>query len=153
MKLSKTLCLISFYGLICISCATERPSASPTRNLLSNITEKTPNHISRSISNDLNLMKYSVEITNSFAKNKVYSNDDVNKQIATLKFHITEYLYAVKEYNTVGKEKALYNYEKSYKKLQKQKNKLPEYEQEVLNRFLVNIKTNVSLIESLKNTP
>ena len=98
-------------------------------------------------------MKYSAEITNSFAKNKVYSNDDVNKQIATLKFHITEYLYAVKEYNTVGKEKALYNYEKSYKKLQKQKNKLPEYEQEVLNRFLVNIKTNVSLIESLKNTP
>lgn len=58
----------------------------------------------------------------------------------------------MKEHNTVGKEKALYNYEKSYKKIQKLKNNLNEDEQEILNRFLVNIKTNVTLIESLKDT-
>lgn len=149
----KIFFLISFYGLISISCATEKPSTSPTRNLLTNISETTPSNINRSISNDLDLMRYSAEITNSFANSKPCSNKNINEEVATLKFNVNEYLYAVKEYNTVGKERALYNYEKSYKKIQKLKNKLPEYEQEVLNRLLVNIKTNITLIESLKHTP
>ena len=77
----------------------------------------------------------------------------MNEEVLALKFTISEYLYAVKEHNMIGKEKSFFNYEKSYKKLQKLKNKLNPEEQDILNRFLVKIKTNISLIESLKDTP
>lgn len=135
--------------LFFVSCSVEKVNLSPTTQTLSNININTPEKVFKEIKADTNFVKYSSEITNSFSSVTYFSTKEVNKEIYELKFFISEYLYAVQEHNTVGKEKTFYNYEKSYKKLQKFKNKLPIEEQEILNRFLVNIKTNISLINSI----
>lgn len=136
--------------LFFVSCSVEKVNLSPTTQTLSNININTPEKVFKEIKADTNFVKYSSEITNSFSSVTYFSTKEVNKEIYELKFFISEYLYTIQEHNTVGKEKAFYNYEKSYKKLQKFKNRLPIEEQEILNRFLVNIKTNISLINSIK---
>ena len=152
MNVLKVLGIIGICGFVVSACATEKNNLSPTTALIANISEKTPEDVVKNISDNLDLIKYSSDITNAFSSCSSFSQKTVNEEFSNLKFYITEYLYAVKEHNTVGKEKALYNYEKSYKKIQKLKNNLNEDEQETLNRFLVNIKTNITLIESLKDT-
>lgn len=135
--------------LFFVSCSVEKVNLSPTTQTLSNISISTPENVFKEIKKDANFIKYSSEITNSFSSVTYFSTKEVNKEIYELKFFISEYIYATQEHNTIGKENAFYNYEKSYKKLQKFKNKLPVEEQEILNRFLVNIKTNISLISSI----
>ena len=152
MNVLKVLGIIGICGFVVSACATEKNNLSPTTALIANISEKTPEDVVKNISDNLDLIKYSSDITNAFSSCSSFLQKPVNEEFSNLKFYITEYLYAVKEHNTMGKEKALYNYEKSYKKIQKLKNNLNEDEQEILNRFLVNIKTNITLIESLKDT-
>lgn len=143
---------IRIFGLLIIlslvSCSVEKANLSPVSNIVSDISSS--RDFSKSFESSTHIIKYSSEITNSFSQIPSFSKKEINDEISNLKFYISEYIYAIKEYNTVGKEKALFNYEKSYKRIQKLKNKLPLTEQDILNRFLVNIKTNMSLLESQK---
>lgn len=148
MKL-KVLCFLGIV-LLATSCSVEKMGISPTANLISN--EKKAEISAKNFGNNIELIKYSSEITNALEQYS-FPQKEVNKEISDLKFYVQEYLYAIREYNTIGREKAFYKYEQAYKKAQKQKHKLREEEQEILNRFLVNIKTNMSLIENLKDQP
>lgn len=143
---------VRIFGLLMIlsivSCSVEKANLSPTSNIVSDISSS--KDFSKSFENDTHIIKYSSEITNSFSNLPSFSTKEINSEISNLKFNVSEYIYATREHNTIGKEKAIFNYEKSYKKIQKLKSKLSIEEQEILNRFLVNIKTNISLIESLK---
>lgn len=143
---------VRIFGLLMIlsivSCSVEKANLSPTSNIVSDITSS--KDFSKSFETDTHIIKYSSEITNSFSNLPSFSTKEINSEISNLKFNVSEYIYAIREHNTIGKEKAVFNYEKSYKKIQKLKSKLSIEEQEILNRFLVNIKTNISLIESLK---
>lgn len=143
---------VFFFGFLLISCATERPNFSPTNSLLNQISANTLESAVRETSHNLELIKYTSEITNTFDEGNGISEESIQQEINQLKFYVSEYIFAVKEHNIVGREKSLYNYEKSYKKIQKLKNRLSPKEAEELNRFLVKIKTNINLIESLKNT-
>lgn len=105
------------------------------------------------VGTNVELIKYTAELTNTTSSFPKFSDEDVNKEISRLKFNVSEYVYAVKEFNRTGKEKAFYNYENSYKKIQRLRNRLSPDEQNILNRFMVNIKTNITLVESLKSTP
>lgn len=138
--------------LAVMSCSVEKVNLSPTTPLLTtqNVSAKS---FSKDINDNIDFIKYSSEITNTLSLYDDFSNKEVNKTFSDLKFNITEYLYAIREHNTVGREKAFYNYEMSYKKIQKQKTRLSDDNQEILNRILVNIKTNLNLIESLTSTP
>lgn len=137
--------------LALVSCSVEKINLSPTTSLL-NAKDISAKNLSKDINNNVDFIKYSSEITNTLALQNDFSNKEVNKTFSDLKFNITEYLYAIREHNTVGREKAFYNYETTYKKIQKQKSKLSPENQEILNRILVNVKTNLNLIESLNTT-
>ena len=142
------------FCLLLVSCSVEKVSVSPATTLLSEVSYDTFTDAADGIETKIEFINYSSEINNAFQNSLIsFSKKEVNEEVSALKFTISEYLYAVKEHNTIGKEKSFFNYEKSYKKLQKLKNKLNPEEQDTLNRFLVKIKTNISLIESLKDTP
>lgn len=135
--------------LALMSCSAEKVNLSPTTTLL-NANEVSTKSLSKDINNNVDFIKYSSEITNTLSLRNDFANKEVNKTFADLKFNIAEYIYAIREHNTVGKERAYYNYENSYKKIQKQKSKLTPENQEILNRILVNVKTNLNLISSLE---
>ena len=142
------------FCLLLVSCGIEKVSVSPATALLSEVSYDTFADAANGIETKIEFINYSSEINNAFQNSLIsFSKKEVNEEVSALKFTISEYLYAVKEHNTIGKEKSFFNYEKSYKKLQKLKNKLNPEEQDTLNRFLVKIKTNITLIESLKDTP
>lgn len=142
------------FCLLLVSCSVEKVSVSPATALLSEVSYDTFADAADDIETKIEFINYSSEINNTFQNSLIsFSKKEVNEEVSALKFTISEYLYAVKEHNMVGKEKSFFNYEKSYKKLQKLKNKLNPEEQDTLNRFLVKIKTNITLIESLKDTP
>lgn len=141
------------FCLLLVSCSVEKVSVSPATALLSEVSYDTFTDAADGIETKIEFINYSSEINNAFQNSLIsFSKKEVNEEVSALKFTISEYLYAVKGHNMVGKEKSFFNYEKSYKKLQKLKNKLNPEEQDILNRFLVKIKTNISLIESLKDT-
>ena len=141
------------FCLLLVSCSVEKVSVSPATALLSEVSYDTFTDAADDIETKIEFINYSSEINNAFQNSLIsFSKKEVNEEVLALKFTISEYLYAVKEHNMIGKEKSFFNYEKSYKKLQKLKNKLNPEEQDILNRFLVKIKTNISLIESLKDT-
>jgi hypothetical protein len=142
------------FCLLLVSCSVEKVSVSPATTLLSEVSYDTFTDAADGIETKIEFINYSSELNNAFQNSLIsFSKKEVNEEVSALKFTISEYLYAIKEHNTIGKEKSFFNYEKSYKKLQKLKNKLNPEEQDTLNRFLVKIKTNITLIESLKDTP
>lgn len=142
-----SLCGIYF---LTMACSVEKVNLSPAFHLSSN-TNNISDKTFYSSENRAEFIRYSSDITHFFTlmNGYVFTNKEINQEISNLKFIVSEYIYAVREHNSVGRNKALYNYEKSYKKLQKFRKKASLDEQEMLNRFLVNIKTNITLIESL----
>ncbi|WP_449401543.1 hypothetical protein [Chryseobacterium wanjuense] len=64
-----------------------------------------------------------------------------------MKYSLQNYLYAIDANNASGKNRAIKNFEKSYKKIQKLRENLNKDDDEVLNRYLVRLKTNISAIE------
>ena len=69
-----------------------------------------------------------------------------------LKLSITDYVYAIKQENSLEKSNAYKKYTDSYKNIQTIKTQLSKDELELLNRFLVKVKTNISLIDSINFT-
>ena len=137
--------------LLTTSCSVEKENLSPTKSIFDEIQSYTPKNIQQEIENQSNFILYSSEITNSFKEVKNLSYPAINPEIYNLQFYITEFIYATQAYNDIDKEKAFSKYEKAYKKVKKLKNKLPDEEQQRLNQFLVKVKTNMSLIETIKD--
>ena len=76
-----------------------------------------------------------------------FKNNGLNDEITSLKYSLQNYLYAIDASNSAGKSRALKSFEKSYKKIQKLRQNLDRDDDEVLNRYLVRLKTNISVIE------
>lgn len=134
--------LIFFFAL---SCSAEKINLSPVGN---SILEKGEGVQTYSYSERKNLIVYSSEITNLISSFPKFRNDAVNKEVTNLKYHLKDYIGAVESYNINGRNNAQRSFEKSYKKLQKLRPYLNSDEDQVLNRYLVRIKTNMSLLES-----
>ena len=137
--------------LLATSCSVEKENLSPTTSIFDEIQSYTSKNIQQEIENQSNFILYSSEITNSFKAVKNLSYPIINSEISNLQFYITKFIYATQAYNDIDKEKAFSKYEKAYKKVKKLKNKLPDEEQQRLNQFLVKVKTNMSLIETIKD--
>lgn len=95
-------------------------------------------------------IKYTSDLTNVISYLPTYKNLEINRQNSLLKFYITDYIYAIQERNLKGKSNAYDNFQKCYKKLQKLKQTLDIEDQEYINRYLVKIKTNMTMLESLE---
>ena len=133
--------------LFLISCSTEKVNLSPISDNLEN------NHIfssgtSRSLKETTRDINYASELSNLMSSFPKFQNDAVNIEVKQLKKSGNNYLIGWKKYNVKMKSEALYDLKKSYKKLQKLKKYMKTEDSEVLNRYLVRIKTTLTMLES-----
>lgn len=135
--------------LLMPSCAVERVNLSPLSSSFSGYS--TGSFISNT-GKSLSTVGYTSELTNLMAEFPAFSNEKLNREIDTLKIHLSDYVYAVKKNNAEARGKAYEALSLSYKTLQQLKNGLSAEEGELLNRFLVKIKTNISLIDAINIT-
>ncbi|WP_419868894.1 hypothetical protein [Chryseobacterium sp. CT-SW4] len=145
-----------FFGVLIIitsSCATEKLNFSPLSN--SFYSEAKGSDSDKGLKESINInVKENVnasEISNLISTFPKFKNEKLNEEVTTLKYSLQNYLYAIDAGNVAGKDRAIKNFEKSYKKIQKLRNNLDQDDDEVLNRYLVRLKTNTTVIEdSLK---
>jgi hypothetical protein len=138
-----------FYALLSLSfasCTAEKINLSPIAN---NLNSSYDNFSGTSTYTDrIDQINYASEITNLVSSLPKFSNDAINVEAAKLKYHLKDYIGKMEAYNLNGMAKSYSNYQKSYKKLQKLKTYLNKDEADVLNRYLVRIKTNMNTLES-----
>jgi hypothetical protein len=141
-----------FFGVILIitsSCATEKQNFSPLSTSFYSETKGsdsdrgTKNSIEINVKENVNAS----EISNLIATFPQFKNTGLNTEITALKYSLQNYLYAIDANNVNGKNRAVKDFEKSYKKIQKLRQNLNKDDDEVLNRYLVRLKTNISAIE------
>ncbi|MDR6923248.1 MULTISPECIES: hypothetical protein [Chryseobacterium] len=145
-----------FFGVLIIitSCATEKLNLSPLSNNFYSETKGSDSDRGSKKSFDINIKENvnASEISNLISTFPKFKNDGLNEEITSLKYSLQNYLYAIDANNLNGKNRAIKSFEKSYKKIQKLRQNIEKDDNEVLNRYLVRLKTNISVIEdSLKN--
>ncbi|PZU83695.1 MAG: hypothetical protein DI529_12320 [Chryseobacterium sp.] len=91
---------------------------------------------------------YASSISNLVSTFPKFRNDAVNREVGSLKNSLTDYLNAIREFNQSEKHKAIGDFEKYYKKIQKLRKFMTKDDDEVLNRYMVKIKTNINLLEA-----
>lgn len=91
---------------------------------------------------------YASSISNLISTFPKFRNDAVNKEVSFLKNSLTDYLTSVRDFNQSAKNKSLDEFEKYYKKIQKLRKFMIKDDDEVLNRYMVKIKTNINLLEA-----
>lgn len=131
----------SLMMLFALSCSAEKINLSP----IGAMTESSDVY---SYGERKNLIVYSSEITNLVTSFPKFKNDAVNTEVANLKYHLKDYVGAMEAYNINGLNTAQRNFEKSYKKLQNLRKYLNKDDDQVLNRYLVRIKTNMTFLDS-----
>ncbi|KIA89426.1 hypothetical protein [Kaistella jeonii] len=131
--------------LLTLSCSTEKINLSPVSDSMSKNSGKTFNY---TLEQRKNLIFYSSEITNLIASFPKFGNEAVNKEVLNLKYHLKDYIGAMEESNLNNLANSQRKFEKSYKKLQHLRKFLKKQDDEVLNRYLVRIKINMSFLNS-----
>ena len=141
----RTVSLLFFLFLL-QSCAVDKVNLSPLTNSFSSFSTKT---MVEKTSSSINTVGYASDLTNLMAQFPIFSNDRINQEIDNLKVHLSDYLYATKKNNAAEQDKAYKSFSNSYKNIQTLKAQLPTEERELLNNFLVKIKTNINLIDAI----
>lgn len=140
----KVLSSIFLFFLIFTSCSTEKVNLSPfSDNITNNV------YMSDAVGNSAEIITYQSEITNLISTFPKFRNDAVDKEVANLKVNVNGYVTAATEQDIKKRKKYYKNFVESYKKIQKLRKYLNSDQDEVLNRYLVRLKTNINLLESL----
>lgn len=130
---------------VSVSCSVEKVNLSPIGSSLSG-GGSSANEIKYGIKKEMII--YSSEITNLVATFPKFRNDAVNAEVKNLKFHLKDYIGSMEAFNMNGLNMSKRQYEKSYKKIQNLRKYLSHDDDMVLNRYLVRIKTNMTLLEN-----
>lgn len=139
-----------FFALILwTSCSVEKINLSPLANSYGN-SGSSSTSFAQKANQSVNTINYTSELSNLLSEFPIFSSKNLNSEIYKLKLCITDYIYAIKQKDLVGKNDSYELYKKSFIKIQKLKNNLPDEEIELLNRFMTKLKTNITLIESEK---
>lgn len=144
-----------FFGVLLIitSCATEKLNFSPLSNNFYSDSKGSDSDRGVKKGFDINIKENvnASEISNLISTFPQFKYAALNEEITSLKYSLQNYLYAIDANNLSGKNRALKSFEKSYKKVQKLRQNLNKDDNDVLNRYLVRLKTNITVIEdSLK---
>lgn len=133
------------YGLILIlpSCSTESSILSDN-SLGLDFTSG----VTRSISPEK--IAYASTISNLVSTFPKFRNDALNSEIVGLKKNLSDYLNALQVYESTDRTVAIKHFEQNYKKIQKLRKFLNPDDDQLLNRYLVKIKTNVNLLEAIE---
>lgn len=125
------------------SCSAEKINLSPVGENSVSLNGQNPPY---TLGERKSLIIYSSEITNLISSFPKFRNQAVNNEVLNLKSHLKDYIGAMTTYNMIELEQSRMKFEKSYKKLQNLRKFLNKDEDEVLNRYLVRIKTNMSFL-------
>ncbi|ASW74869.1 hypothetical protein IQ37_18660 [Chryseobacterium piperi] len=141
-----------FFGILLIltsSCATEKLNFSPLSNNFYSEAKGSDSDRGLKKSIDINIKENvnASEISNLISTFPNFKNVSVNEEVISLKYSLQNYLYAIDANNVSGKNRAIKSFEKAYKKIQKLRQNLSKDDDEILNRYLVRLKTNISVIE------
>ncbi|SHK36472.1 hypothetical protein [Epilithonimonas mollis] len=91
---------------------------------------------------------YASSISNLVSSFPKFRNDAVNREVMFLKNALTDYLTAVRDFDQTYQRRSLEVFEKHYKNIQKLRKFITHDDDDVLNRYMVKIKTNVNLLEA-----
>lgn len=138
-----------FLSIILHSCAIENVNFSPMSNGFTN--SYTAKEFANDTEKNVELIKYTSELTNTISEIPLFKNDILNAEISSLRKTIEQYVNAIKQDDMILKKNAYIKYQQSYKKIQLNKKLASAEEQELLNRFLVKIKTNIALIDTFNS--
>lgn len=139
----KKLILFILLSVIIVSCSAEKIAFFSETNSKQNLI-----NFQKDVSQNVNKVNYMSELSDIVSYIPEFKNEKLNKVIEKTKFDITDYVYAIREYNRVGEERSFDRLQSDFKKLTKFKNLMSEDEYEVLMRYLVKIKSNISLLKS-----
>ncbi|MGS0748237.1 hypothetical protein [Halpernia sp. GG3] len=130
--------------LLLISCSIEKINLSP---------------ISDEITKDLyspddvgiktEIIAYQSELSNLISSFPKFNNRAVDKEVSNLKISLTSYIEAISKKDNKTRQNSYNNYVVAYKKIQILRSYLNKDMGEILNRYMVRIKTNVNLLESI----
>lgn len=132
------------FALLVMSCSSEKVNLSPISDSLSEEVFNTSN-----AAKTTETIAYQSEISNLIASFPKMGNDAVDREVAKLKTALHSYLNSLAENNLSLHKKALKNYTNAYVKIQKLRKYLNVEKDEVLNRYLVRLKTNVNMLEAI----
>lgn len=134
--------------MMVVSCTSEKINLSPVSSIFSSQdTKEESQTLEKKFDTASQRIFRSSEISNLISTFPKFKNDGVNLEVSKLKSYLKVYLQADADYNKSAKEKALNNFENSYKKIQRLRKFLNSDDDDVLNRYLVRIKTNMALLE------
>lgn len=145
--MKKIIYCLTFCALFLNSCASEQYGKSPVTSSLNGDSQNTVS-LQQLYGDTMKDNLNASEITNLISTFPKFRNDGVNKEVSVLKTALQNYLYSYEAYNPAGIRRAARDFEQSYKKLQKLRKYINEDEDNVLNRYLVRIKTNMAVLES-----
>lgn len=140
--MSKKIVFCAFPLIFLFSCNTEKVNLSPISDL-----DTSDRYRNTTFTERADQINYASEITNLISTLPKFRNDAVNTEAGKLKASLREYISGLENYSTKTQTAAFSHYENSYKKLQKLKSYLSSDESEVLNRYLVRIKTNMNILD------
>lgn len=132
------------FTLLLISCSTEKVNLSPVAD---NITSDL--YSADDVGIKTETIAYQSEITNLLSTFPKFNNDAVDREVSNLKYSLTNYLVSISRKDLGTRKKAYKMYVTSYIKIQKLRKYLSKDMDNVLNRYMVRIKTNVNLLESI----
>lgn len=133
--------VFSFY---LIACSSEKVNLSPVSDNLSN-----DSYTFEEVGMKTKIVTYQSEITNLVSSIPRFKNETVNNEVSVLKDGLNTYVRASSDADGKAQKIAFREFVKSYKKIQKLRKYLNVEQDEVLNRYLVRIKTNVNMLESI----
>lgn len=147
MKLK--LVFFSFFITFLVSCTLEKMNISPISNMFLPKDNTSVQGFTYNIHTKTDIITYSSELTNHISSFPKTSSKEMNTEVNELKKRIKNYVYILQEYNIKERQKAFFEVESSYKKLQKLRKKLPYKEDQLINLYLVKIKGNITKLEAL----
>lgn len=139
-----------FSAFLLISCTVDKVNLSPLSSDFAGY--NSTGNFFQNTAKSTKTVSYTSELSNLISEFPVFSNNKLNSEVYKLKHNITDYIYAIKKDSAIEKSHAYKGYTNSYKNIQKLKTELSSEEVELLNRYLVKIKTNISLIDSINFT-
>lgn len=135
---------------IFFSCSSEMSTLSPmSSGFMATTTTQSP-ALSNKFKNKTTEVFYASELLSQISTFPKFQNSDLNQEVSLLKNNISEYVYAVQNHNLIKQEEYLYRIEKSYKKIQSIRKTLSPKDDEIINRHLVRIKSNLYQLQSIK---
>lgn len=137
-------------GFLIVSCSAEKVSLSPVYESLSSSQRVSVQNYPDKFTDKTSANFYASELINQMSTFPDFENAGLDREVETLKYNVRQYVYALQEYNIVGQQSYLNKVEKSYKNIQKMRKFLNADDDQIINRYLVRIKSNIAQIESLK---